>query len=363
MSGEPGAVAVCSSGDRADALAERLLAAGGPGPSSLVVHRGVDTDLGVVRATGSRPELLERMRADADVALYAGLERRILRHRRSWPLGSVSPGAVSVYLTGARPGLSAEDFQRYWERAHAPKALRHHIGFWDYAQVSIVGVEKGSPYHGIAVAQFPHEQDRGDRFTVDELGARIIRDDTLRFADREHYESHAVDERILVEGPIPTGAPLRVGDARERSLGAEADEVWDLVGDFGEGIRWRCRDIDRCETTSDGGVGSARRLWHTDGREIVERLVHHRPEDRMAQIEMDEGLPDGVLSFRYRIESRPDGRGGTLLGMYPRATVRSDALGAFDAVVTDTWARITAGLAAAGPDAADAGDQEPVSRA
>lgn len=360
MSGEPGRIAVCSSRGTAEALAQRLLAESGPGLSSLVVHLGHDTELGIVRATGSCPELLKRMRADADVALYAGLERRVLRHRRSWPVGSVSPGVVSVYLTTARPGLSAVDFQRYWERVHAPKALRHHIGFWDYTQVSIVGVERGSPYHGIAIAQFPSEADRSDRFTENELAARIIRDDAGTFADYERFETYAMDERVLVEEAIPAGGRLEMGDARQLSLDADVGEVWDLVGNFDDLLHERSPDIARCEMTSDGGVGAVRTLWHTDGREVIERLVHRRPEDRMLQIEVDDGLPDGVLRFRYRIETRPKGRDGTLLGMYPRATVRSEALDSFDAVVTDMWARITAGLSE--PRAtAKAGAEEPAS--
>jgi hypothetical protein len=342
--GEPGAVAICSSHEAAMAAAE---AAAPTAPTSLAVHLGLEKAIGVVRATGDADALAEAMAPSADVGLHRTASRRLIRHRRTWGLGEPTPGITLLYFTRARPGLSSDDYHRQWERSHGPKALRHHLGMWDYTQVSATQALHGAGVDGFAVTLWARPEELADRFTDGPTGTAVIQEDARQFTDLADLERHLMDERVLVEAPWVTPGSVVITDARELELDCPADVVWDLVGRFGAIDDWWPAGPRGVTTTSELGVGMARTLTLPDGTRAVERLFDLRPEERMLQLAIDEGLPPGVEGYTSRYEVRALGDDRCRLDWFPRATVDAAAVDVFGGLVDRGWAMVAEGVRAA----------------
>ena len=342
--GRPGVAAVCSTHESALAVASSAAAAF---PSSLTVYLGCDSGVCVVTSTGDVPALTRAMSASADISLHHTMTRSLLRHRRTWDIGTPTPGPTLLYLTRARPGLSSDDYHRYWERQHGPIALRHHLGLWDYAQVSVLETLRGEHVDGIAVTQWPRMEDLAERADDGALGRSIINADAARFTDISHLERHLMREWIHVEEPWPNEGSLEIADSRHLVFDRPVDDVWPLVGRFDALLEWWPRGFTACTTSSDMAVGMTRVLTRDDGSHVVERLIDYRPEERMLQLAVDEGLPQSVNSYTCRYEIRPAAEGESRLDWYPRGVVRSDATDVFAAMVDRGWARISDGLSGA----------------
>jgi hypothetical protein len=342
--GEPGVVAILSTHARAHAAAEAARACG---PTSLAVYLSADSGWSVVHVTGAAGELTSAVQPWADVALHETATRRILRHRRTWETGTATPGLTRLYLTHSRPGLSTSDYHRYWEREHAPRALRHHLGMWDYTQVSVIRTMHGPHVHGIALTGWYTAEDLADRFTDGTAGDLVIHADAATFTDLERLSRHEVQERLLLEAPWPATGVVHVGDARSQQFDRPAEDVWDLVGRFDSLLDWWPGGFVACTTHSEHRVGMTRFLTRADGSVVVERLVEYRPDERMLQLTIDTGLPEAVLHYTCRYEVRPLDAGHCRLDWYPRAAMRAEALDTFGSIVDRGWTAVSGGLAAA----------------
>jgi hypothetical protein len=333
---------VCSSPERALQLAA---AAEALRPASLVVHTATDGDLALVRATGDPDRLADVMAPFSDVGLYRTAARSLLRHRRRWPLGESTPGVSRIYFTRARPGLSADDYHRYWEPEHGPRALRHHMGMWDYTQISVTETLAGEHFDGIAATVWPRVEELDGRFTDGPLGDAIIAHDAAQFTDVENLARYSMDERVVVEAPVTAAGRIEVTDARHLEFGCPAESLWGLIGDFAAIGKWWPSPLT-CSISSESGVGATRTLHEPGGPEVVERLTQYRPEERMLQLAIDHGLPLELEAYTSRYEVRPVGPNACRLDWYPRGILRGESVEDFGAFVDAQWEALSAGLIA-----------------
>jgi len=115
---------------------------------------------------------------------------------RTWAVGERTPGLVMVSPVYRADHLSAREFDEYWRDGHAPLALRHHVGMWDYKQnpVREVLTDGSPPYDGIALLGFPSiDAFTGGLFDSPE-GTEIIMTDTKRFLALDRSQSTLMAE-------------------------------------------------------------------------------------------------------------------------------------------------------------------------
>jgi hypothetical protein len=342
--GECGIIAICSTPEQAHAAAD---AAAACGPEGLALYLGGDHEPSVIHATGDVRALTAAVDEQADVALHQVASRRVRRLRRTWDLASPTPGITRLYEIHARPGLSAEDFNRYWEREHAPRALRHHLGMSDYTQISITGTTRGESIDGITVTQWPHAADLAERFTDGVIGDQVIHHDAAQFVDLGRLSRHAMQERLLIESPWPTSGLVHVSDARSHEFDVPASDLWDIVGRFDAILDWWPGGFEACAVTSEHRIGMTRTLTRTDGTVVEERLLDYRPDERMLNLVIDTGLPESIDAYTCRYEVRSVSSERCRLDWYPYATVQADAVHVFERIVDRGWSMVVEGLARA----------------
>ena len=350
--GAPGVVALCSTSERAEATAAAIARRH---PDSLVVHAphpdepAADAPY-VVRADGIAADLLDAIADvpdDADVAVHQVVARYLMRHRRRWDIGEPSPGISSIYLTRAKTGLSTADYHRWWEREHGPKAVRRHMGMWDYEQLSVTRTVRGAAIDGIAVVQWPRPEELASRFTDGPIGTDIIREDAGTFTDLGRLTRCLMDERILIDHPLPVGGSMVVADARHLDVDVPAAVLWDRIADFAAVLDWWPDGLATCTVGSEIGIGATRaltRVGDAAGEPVIERLIEFRPEERMLQLTIDEGLRSGIREYTCRYEVREIDDGRCRLDWYPKAVVDTVAVDTLIAMIDGCWAQIASGL-------------------
>lgn len=339
--GERGVVAICSTHAKAQAAAEAVIACG---PDSLTLYLGSDHEPSVVHAIGDVRALADALDEQADVALHQVTSRRVRRRRRTWDLGTPTPGVTRLYVIHAHPGLSSDDFNRYWEREHAPRALRHHLGMADYTQIFVTGTTRGEVIDGITVTQWPRAEDLADRFTDGAVGDHVIHHDAAQFVDLERLSRHTMQERLLIESPLPTSGVVHVTDARSHAFEVPADDLWSILGRFDGILDWWPGGFEACAVSSELRIGMTRSLTRSDGSIVVERLLDYRPDERMLNLVIDSGLPDTIFAYSCRYEVRSIGSERCRLDWYPSATVQADAFAVFERIVDRGWSMVVDGL-------------------
>lgn len=373
--GDRGVVAVCADPEAA-LVAARAVADAGIA-ERLAVHvpkPGVEA-ASVVRAVGDQDALLTALGealtaagADGDMTLARTASRWFRRHRRIWEPGTATPGVGTVYWCRRRPELSPAEYHHAWTTSHGPLALEHHMGMWDYDQVSITGVVSASgavgaafgDVDGVAVVQWPADEDLADRFFDGPEGAEAIRADASSFTDLAHTDRHLMTEIVLVEPDPATATHARwITDHRSHEFDRPVTDVWSVVGAWGDICDWWPSGLVSCETALEPG-GTAlepgrtalepgrrvRRLTTADGRVITEALRHHRPDEAMFELEIVAGRPAGIEHYRCRYEVRPTDT-GCRLDWQPSAIVSPGADATFAAVVDAGWRQVRDGLVAA----------------
>lgn len=134
----------------------------------------------VVRAVTSDPG---RLGPVATEGLYVIYRRQVKARPQLWAHHGPTPGVVAVFGLALRAGLSHQEGDQHWRDVHAPLALRHHVGMWDYAQCSVVQRLDGPDFDGFALCGFATENDLRHRFYDDDRGRAAIADDVASFAD------------------------------------------------------------------------------------------------------------------------------------------------------------------------------------
>jgi hypothetical protein len=213
INGDPGWLGWCSTAALADAAARAIAE---QGADSVIVHRGESH--AVVRVLGRGDHLEALVKSRCDLACYRTATRQVLRHVPTWPAGSVTPGVTMLFSIHRRPGMEPDAFHEWWENSHAPVALRHHVGMWDYAQVSVVETLHGEPLDGFAVTQWPTLDDLMHRFSSGPDGTEALRSDAAQFTDPNTLRRYVLDELEVVPAPWPTHGQLPVGMARSTAL-------------------------------------------------------------------------------------------------------------------------------------------------
>ncbi len=338
--GDRGVAAVCSTHEQAEeiAAAARLTE-----PTSLAVYLGTESELAIVVATGDVTQLVSAA-SSADLGLHRTAIRRMLRHRRTWPIDTVTPSITQMYLSQRRPGLSPDDYHRYWEREHRDRALRHHMGMWDYSQVSVVETLTGRHVDGITVTQWPRLEDLVERSTNGPDGSAVIREDASRFTDLPTLERIRMQERIIIEAPWPQAGQVAITDARSAAFAVPADAVWRVLGQFDALDTWWPGGFLDLSASSEHMVGMTRRMTRHDGSTLMERLIEYRPDERMFQLTIDEGLASVIESYTCRYEVREVTKDSCRLDWYPRAIVHAESLATFSDVVDRGWPMVVEGL-------------------
>jgi uncharacterized protein (TIGR02118 family) len=131
--------------------------------------------------------------------VYRVERRRIKAYPRTWPDGARTPGVEMISPVRRAAGVTHEQFDAHWRDGHAPLALRHHVGMWEYRQNVVCAIETpGSPdFDGIAILGFPTEEDYRERLFDTPEGRAIIWEDIPRFLDLSRSESTFTGEYVL----------------------------------------------------------------------------------------------------------------------------------------------------------------------
>jgi len=137
----------------------------------------------------------------AGVGLYLGFCRTI--RERPDP---VVPGQSSRGVTAVFPMLHHEDLDHrqsdhHWRDTHAPLALRHHPGMWDYSQLSVVHTIQGPEFDGFALCAFASMEDMRERFFGDDHDREVIYADVASFANPKSPRRVVATETIYGERP------------------------------------------------------------------------------------------------------------------------------------------------------------------
>jgi uncharacterized protein (TIGR02118 family) len=185
------------------------------GVGDLVVHLRDEEARGLGQTTAATPASYhalvevggdERARAAVDALgevgeaqAYRVEQRRVKAHPRSWPDGVRTPGVEIVSAMLRLPALSHSDFDAHWRDRHAPLALLHHPGMWEYRQNAVQQIlTPGAPdFDGIAVVGFPSALDCRTRLYDSPEGEAEIFEDLARFLDLTRSEAAFTGEYVL----------------------------------------------------------------------------------------------------------------------------------------------------------------------
>lgn len=339
ISGDPGVWAETPDVYRARIVARRLAAMADV--DSVVVHLADADAPNVVRATGPVHVLLGELFDLPEVVLAETRSRYLRRHRIRWPAGAPTPGVSVLYRVPRHGDLDVGAFNEHWELEHGPLALARHLGMWDYEQIAVVDAQQGDAPDGFAVVGFPCLADFKHRFFDGPEGEALIRADAATFTDGPRVTRQLTTEQVMKAHPLPD-RPTPVGDHRQLELTADPSDVWELISDFGGLLEWypdRLTDLEL-----EGADGRTRTVTRQDGSQVTEAVRVHTPDERMLQVEVTHGLPDGISDYTYRYEVRAVPN-GCRLDWDPRATVTPDSLVLLAGIVDEAWRDIRAGLA------------------
>ena len=93
---------------------------------------------------------IDALAPGADIGRYLIYSRHMRANPGVWSHGTPTPGVVAAFGMIHHPDLSHNESDAHWRDKHAPLALRHHIGMWDYTQCSVVQTLQGPAYDGFA---------------------------------------------------------------------------------------------------------------------------------------------------------------------------------------------------------------------
>ncbi len=153
----------------------------------------------LVRATTDN---IDTLLPAAELGLYVVFSRTIRSRPVEVAPGKTSPGVTAVFALIHKPELTHAQADMHWRDIHAPLALKHHPGMWDYTQLSIVATLAGEHYDGFALVAFESETDLRTRFFGDENDLDTIVEDVAKFADTKRSPRRVIaTERIFDQRP------------------------------------------------------------------------------------------------------------------------------------------------------------------
>ena len=113
--------------------------------------------------------------------------------------GEDAPGVKLVSFMRRAGELSHEQFVRHWTERHAPLAIEHHVGLWNYRQniVRRAYTPGGADVDGIAELHFRSRADFDTEFFGSDESRTIIMEDVKRFMRRPTRDAALMRERPL----------------------------------------------------------------------------------------------------------------------------------------------------------------------
>ena len=125
------------------------------------------------------------------------------RYPRTWPDGVRSPGVFMISPVHRAASVDHAGFDAHWRDRHAPLALRHHPGMWDYRQSVVRQVlTSGSPeFDGFARLGFETRRDFEERLFVSQEGREVIGADVDRFIDLRRSRAAMLGEYVIRTAP------------------------------------------------------------------------------------------------------------------------------------------------------------------
>ncbi len=144
---------------------------------------------------------LEQLAAAAEVGSYVVFSRVVRERPVSVQAGTPSPGVTAVFPLLHHPDLTHEQTDAHWRDVHAPLALRHHPGMWDYTQLSVVHALDGPPIDGFALVAFESLTSMKEEFFGDDNDRQVIYADVASFADPDSPRRVVATETIYGQRP------------------------------------------------------------------------------------------------------------------------------------------------------------------
>ena len=156
----------------------------------------------LVRAMTDAPDLLAPA---ATVGSYLAFSRIIRERPLGADPGTASPGLTAIFPMVHHPALTHAQGDSHWRDTHAPLALRHHPGMWDYTQLSVVATLNGPSYDGFAMVSFASLEDMRERFFGDDHDREVIRADVAKFADMQRSPRRVITTETIYRQrpPLP----------------------------------------------------------------------------------------------------------------------------------------------------------------
>ena len=156
----------------------------------------------LVRCVTDTPQSLSPA---ASVGLYLGFCRVVRERPIANQSGSASPGVTAIFPLLHHPNLTHDQSDAHWRDVHAPLALRHHPGMWDYTQLSVVKTLSGLEVDGFALVSFESAASMKERFFGDDNDREVIYQDVAKFADPKSPRRVVATETIFGSRP-PTAS-------------------------------------------------------------------------------------------------------------------------------------------------------------
>lgn len=119
-------------------------------------------------------------------------------------------------LLKRKPGMSVEDFQRYWASRH-PDVVTRLPGLRRYVQshTRVGGYQKGEPIYD-SVAEVWFDSTGAMRVLAGTLELAAVRADEATFLDIDNAPSIITEDHVIKDRPIPADAVKMIGFARRK---------------------------------------------------------------------------------------------------------------------------------------------------
>jgi len=134
----------------------------------------------LIRCVTDSPQDLN---AAAVNGMYLVFSRVIRERKTKIESGVPSPGVTAIFPLLHHPTLTHEQSDAHWRDVHAPLALQHHPGMWDYTQLSVTRTLSGPEIDGFALVSFESIESMKERFFGDDNDRDVIYRDVASFAD------------------------------------------------------------------------------------------------------------------------------------------------------------------------------------
>jgi uncharacterized protein (TIGR02118 family) len=108
---------------------------------------------------------------------------------------------TAVFPLLHHPDLTHQEADAHWRDIHAPLALRHHPGMWDYTQLSVIRTLEGPQIDGFALVAFDSLESMKTRFFGDDNDREVIYADVASFADSKSPRRVVATETIYGQRP------------------------------------------------------------------------------------------------------------------------------------------------------------------